>query len=445
MKSLYIFLYKRIAVRSIQIPLLALLLPWGYSWGGFQFDGEMRFRFEYFNDMNEKFYGSAPKTGESEDAYLLTRLRLGITYQFNEAWTARLSMQDSRVLSWGFDDLDWYNKEFLQEHNPQKDTFELYETYLQYTASYFTVKTGRQKITYGDGRVFGPGEWKNSGKWVWDAAKVSLKDEDNFLDFFYGGTMLHEPDEFSLNHRHGYYGGGMYGHYAYGKTGAIEPIFAYKENKTANENYRSLQSCYAGARIYDTDLYGYFFDMTFLKSFGEYTSLDGTVADIDGIGFHLDGGYYFKPIRTKVGLGYTYASGNDPATPERETFDAAFGASDFYYGRLNLMSWSNLKDYEIFAIIEPLPKTNIKLEYHAFYTDEPSDKWLSYTIPSIQSDKYGNEIDIVVAHQYSSSVQLLAGAGYFKSGDFIEEAGLSNDTITHEDAFGLFTQISYKF
>ncbi|MDQ1326403.1 MAG: hypothetical protein QG564_1528 [Campylobacterota bacterium] len=432
-------------MKPTKLPIFALLLSQSFLWADLQFDGETRLRFEYFNNMNEKFYGSAPKLGESDDGCLFTRLRLGMTYQFDEQWTARLSMQDSRVLGWGFEDQDWYNKEFMQEHNPQKDTLELYETYLQYATPHLTLKAGRQKITYGDGRVFGPGEWKNSGKWIWDAVKVSFKDEGDFLDFFYGGTMLHEPDEFSLDHRHGYYGGGMYGHYAYGKTGAIEPIFAYKENKTANENYRSLQSYYAGARMYDTDLYGYFYDMTCLKSFGEYTKLDATAVDIDGFGFHLDGGYHFKGLYTKLGLGYTYASGNDPDTLEHETFDAAFGASDVYYGRLNLMSWSNLKDYEIFAIIEPLPKTNIKLEYHAFYADEPSAKWMSYTIPSMQSDKYGDEIDIVVAHQYSPSVHFLAGIGYFKSGDFIKEAGLNDTSITDDDAYGLFTQVSYKF
>ena len=432
-------------MKQTKLPLLALLLSQSFLCADLQFDGELRVRFEYFNHMNEKYYGVAPKLGESEDGYLFTRLRLGMTYLFDEHWTARLSMQDSRVLGWGFDDQDWHNKEFMQEHNPQKDTLELYETYLHYAAPNLTLKAGRQKITYGDGRVFGPGEWKNSGKWIWDAVKVSFKDEDNFLDFFYGGTILHEPDEFSLNHRHGYYGGGMYGHYAYGKTGAIEPIFAYKENKTGNEKYQSLRNYYTGVRIYDTDFYGYFYDMTCLKSFGEYTDLGAITADIDGFGFHLDGGYHFEGLYTKLGLGYTYASGNDPATADHETFDSAFGASDVYYGRLNLMSWSNLKDYELFAIIEPLPKTNIKLEYHAFYADQPTNKWMSYTIPSIQSDNYGDEIDIVVAHQYSPSIHLLAGIGYFKSGDYIKEASQSNASITDDDAYGFFTQISYRF
>lgn len=431
-------------MKQIKLPLLALLLSQNLLWADLSFDGEMRLRFEYFNNMNDKYYGTNPKVGLSNDAYLLTRIRLGMTYRFDEHWTARVSMQDSRALGWGFSNQDWYNKEFNQVNNPQVDYLELYETYLQYTTSGMTVKTGRQKIAYGDNRVFGPGQWKNSGKWVWDAAKVSFKDGENFLDLFYGGTMLHDPGEFSLGHRHGYYGGGVYGHYALRKTGAIEPIFAYKENDKPNKKYLELKSYYLGARLYDDNIKGYFYNMTYVKSFGDYITSKGSV-DIDGYGFHLDAGYHFKPIHTKIGLGYTYASGDDPATNDRETFDAVFGASDKYYGRLNLMSWSNLKDYEIFAMIKPFKKTKVKVEYHAFYADEPTNKWKSYTIPTMKSDKYGEEIDIVANHQYNKKINIQIGLGYFKSSSYIKEATLTNPNITDDDAFGIFTQVAYKF
>ncbi len=426
--------------------LLTALLLSQYSFGAnLSFDGEIRFRFEYFDSMNEKYYGTNPKVGPSDDAYLLTRVRLGMTYKWDENWIARVSMQDSRALGWGFDNQDWYSKEFMQVNNPQVDYFELYETYLQYTTPNITIKTGRQKIAYGDNRVFGPGEWKNSGKWVWDAAKISLKDGENFLDFFYGGTMLHDPSEFSLADRHGYYGGGLYGHYAFRPTGAVEPIFAYKENKKDNETYLRLKSYYAGARIYDDNLYGYFYNMTYLKSFGDYTKLDGSTVDIDGSGFHIDGGYNFKDIKTKLGIGYTYASGDDPNTPEMETFDAVFGASDMYYGRLNLMNWSNLKDFEIFAIVKPTEKAMIKLEYHVFYTDEPTNKWKSYTITNMNSDKYGEEIDLVGTYEYSKAINIQVGIGYFIPGSYIKEAAQTNPYITDDNAYGIFTQIAYKF
>lgn len=426
--------------------LFLLLLAGSSLYGGeFGYDGQVRLRFESFDTMNEKYYGTKPKLGESSDSYLMARTQFGLTYTFNDEWDARVSMQDARVFGWGFDTADWYNKEFNQVHSTQTDFLELYETYLRYSKNNFTITAGRQKLPYGDGRVFGPGEWKNSGKWIWDAVKTSYKDGENFLDFFYGAMMLHDPDVFSLNHRHGYYGAGMYGHYVYKENAAIEPLLAYKSNDKRNEIYNALESFYIGARVYDKDYYGFFYDATFVKVFGDYTRLDAQTVDIDAIGYHADAGYKFKSISTKFGLGYTYATGDDPTTPENETFDTVFGASDYNYGRLNLMQWSNIKDSEIFAIIDHNEKTKIKFEYHKFYADEPSNKWLSYTIPSMQNDHYGDEIDLFGTYKYSKKFNILLGIGYFIAGSYIEEAVSKNDYITDDNAFGFVAQFTYDF
>jgi hypothetical protein len=428
---------------SARVSLLLLLVSSLYA--EFGYDGQARLRFESFDKMNEKYYGTKPKLGESSDAYLLSRVQFGLTYKFDDVWDARVSMQDARAFGWGFDTSDWYNYEFNQVHSTQTDFLELYQTYLRYSKNNFTVTAGRQKITYGDIRVFGPGEWKNSGKWIWDAVKTSYKDGENFLDFFYGAMMLHDPDEFSLNGRHGYYGAGMYGHYVYKKNAAIEPILAYKSNDKSNGIYNALKSFYVGARAYDTDLYGFFYDATYVKSFGDYTRLDAQRVDIDGVGYHVDTGYHFKSFHTKLGLAYTYATGDNPNTQKNETFDTVFGASDRNYGRLNLMQWQNIKDVEMFVVIDPNEKTNIKLEYHKFYADEPSNKWLSYTIPSMQNDHYGDEIDLFGTYAYSKDFNILLGVGYFISGNYIKEAVSKNEYITDDNAFGFVTQLTYDF
>lgn len=408
-------------------------------------DGEIRTRFESFKNMNDKYYGNNPKVGLSNDSYLLSRIRLGFTYNINENLTLRASLQDSRAFGWGFNKSDWYNKEFNQQHNPQVDNTELYELYLKYQYNKIAITLGRQKITYGDYRVFGPGEWKNSGKWLWDAVKFSYKEGENFIDVFYGGNVLHDPSKFSLTHRHGYRGAGVYGHYAYSKTGAFEPIFAYKHNDTPNELYNELKSYYVGFRAYDDNINGFFYNMTYIKALREYSKLDNTTVNIDADGFHLDVGYTFKSIQTKIGVGYTYASGDDPNTAKRETFDAVFGASDKYYGRLNLFGWSNLEDYEIFLITKILPKTTIKLEYHKFYAAQPSNKWKSYAIASMINDEYGEEVDMVATYNYNKEIKLLLGVSYFKAGEYIEEATTKNAFITDDDAYGFMAQIQYKF
>lgn len=83
-------------------------------------------------------------------------------------------------------------------------------------------------------------------------------------------------------------------------------------------------------------------------------------------------------VKLKTGAGYSYASGDDSSTSDIERFDGVFGASDKYYGRMNLMSWSNLRDAELFIIVSPLKNINVRIEYHRFELADKSDKWRSY-------------------------------------------------------------------
>ncbi len=419
--------------RRILALLLLLLattfIPQGWAaqiddqWSAY---AEMRLRYELMNGFNDKEYGENPKLGDSHDGYLLSRIRLGTTYAFTPNLLVKVSIQDSRAIEWDFNENDWYNKEFGMIHNPQEDKFELYHTYLEaknLAGLPLTLITGRQKIAYGDMRVFGPGEWKNSGKWIWDAAKLSYAKNGHFLDFFYGATMLHEPDDFSLSHRWGYIGAGIYGHYAWEK-GAVEPMLVYKHNRDGESKYDSLTHYYAGLRVYDDDIGSFFYNGTYIMQWGEYTALSGTQSDVDAYGWHLDAGYTFKTGKSKIkiGGGYTYATGEDKDTDDIEKFDAVFGASDKYYGRMNLMTWSNLKDAEAFIIAFPLEKLKIKAEYHRFRMADKSDKWRSYKNGTgIDEDHLGDEVDILASYGLSENIALQAGYSHFWPGSFIEE------------------------
>lgn len=88
----------------------------------------VRERLEHQENFNDKFYGSEPKIGNASDTYLLSRIRLGLSHQFTEQLSGKISLQDSRALGWGFDDEDWKNSEFGGiVNNPQNDPLELGE------------------------------------------------------------------------------------------------------------------------------------------------------------------------------------------------------------------------------------------------------------------------------------------------------------------------------
>ncbi len=399
------------------------------------FDGDVRLRYEIMDGFNAKAYGDTVTSGESHDGFVLSRIRLGMTYNYNPNILFKISMQDARAFDWGFNDSEWYSKEFGMENNPQKDYLELSNTYLQFSNINnlpLVLTIGRQKIAYGDNRVFGPGEWGNSGKWVWDAAKLSFTRGDHFVDIFYGGSMLHDPDKFSLSHRWGYEAFGIFGHYAW-KKGGIEPILAYKHNDNGNSSYQSLKHYYAGFRIFDDDVAGFFYNGTFIRQLGEQVTVSGVKRDVDAYGWHLDAGYGFKMLgeKAKIGTAFSYATGDDRSTQDIERFDGVFGATDNFYGRMNLMTWSNLMDSEIFFTFAPIKNLKIKTEYHRFWMEDKGDKWGQYMNgASVNEDHLGDEFDIVATYDHSKNIQFQAGYGYFSPGDFIKEnipSGRSSD------------------
>lgn len=406
---------------------------------------EVRERLEHQENLNDKFYGLNPKTGEASDSYLLSRIRVGLTHNFNEHFKGKISLQDSRAIDWGFQDSDWSAGEFGGiENNPQHDPLELGETWLEYQNGLMTAKVGRQAIAYGNNRVFGPGAWKNSGKWVWDAAKLRLKHNQHWLDAFYGKTMLHDPNSFSLSHRHGFTGSGLYGHLQLHDSLTLEPMFITKYNDASND-YAEKDLYYIGARtVYQAN--GWKLDATYLQQSGDVYKNNGTRTQADAQGMNLDIHYRFNP-QWLVGTTYAFASGDDKSTPENERFDGVYGASDKYYGRMNVMAWSNLSDFGVLGNYRPHRDWELQVEYHQFYADQIDDAWRAYkTGLNADSKHYGDEVDLTATYKLNPQWVLMAGAGAFMPGKAIRQAVDNNQAFLTDDiAYSGFMQATYKF
>jgi len=406
---------------------------------------DIRERIEHQENLNDKFYGDSPKVGSASDSYLLSRVRIGIDHQFNEQWSTRFSLQDSRVFGWGFEDSAWISAEFEHlENNPQSDPMELGETWLQYQSGLITSKIGRQSIHYGNKRVFGPGAWKNSGKWVWDAAKMRIKQNKNWLDLFYGQTVIHDPNAFSLEHRHGFTGGAVYGHFVLSPEWLIEPMLIHKLNHDSN-SYQNKELFYYGARI-QWQSAGWKLDSTYLQQRGEVIDDANRRVNSNAHGYHVDLSHRINPIWA-FGSTLAFASGDDKSSAENERFDGVYGAADKYYGRMNLMAWSNLKDYGLFANYRPHRDWELQAEYHQFYADEIQDAWRAYKNGlNAQSHHYGNELDFTAHYQINQQLKIQAGIGLFMPGDAIQQAVDNQQSFLSDDpAYSGFLQIQYKF
>jgi len=413
--------------------------------------GNIRFRYEMQDNFNAQFYGNDPAKGKDDDSFIIGRFRFGAHYNPNEIIHLSAGLQHSEVWDLAMKENDFYKSFFSHSHNPYEDSWEPFNTYLEIKNIWpFSIRAGRQIIAYGNKRIYGPGQWGNTGRWLWDAVKLHYPFKRGFLDAYYGQTMIHDPNHLSWTHRSGFKSVGFYGQFKLSQNFlgiAIEPFSMTKLNNhdlyTGEDgDVGDLDSYYMGARCFKKDYKGFDFDFTYIKQEGESTS-----DDIDAYGFHCLLGYRFKQIRFKprVSLEYTYASGDsDPTDGTLETFDGAFGARDKMMGRINLFHWKNLKDAQINIDFKPMKTLSFTLGYHQFWLAEKKDAW--YLNKKAYRDKTGNsgdevgkEFDIVGKWTIPKGVEIQFGYGHFWPGEF------SKNKASDKDANWAFLQFLYKF
>ncbi len=417
------------------------------------FGTNIRLRYEFQDNFNQLYYGNNPKKGASNDGFLLGRFRAGFDYRPSQKVHLSLWMQDSEVWDIALHDSAFYEGKFGMEHNPNKDRWELWDTYLEVKELFdlpLTFKGGRQRIFYGNKRIFGPGQWGNTGRWIWDATKFSYKFKGGFVDAYYGRTQLHEPGRFSLNHRHGFESAGFYSHFELPETLfniILEPFFMTKDddhNRYKGEDQRmgDLNSYYVGLRSCRKDIKGFDYDLTYISQRGDYAN-DG----IDAYGYHLLLAYNLKKISIKprISIEYSFGSGDsNPNDGDHETFDGAFGARDKMYGRMNLFHWKNIEDAQINIELRPKKWIHIKAEFHKFRLAEKEDAWYlnakEYLDKSGRSgDEVGKELDILASFNLPKKNQIQVGFGHFWPDEFAKKKA------SHKEANWVFFQWMYKF
>jgi hypothetical protein len=326
--------------------------------------------------------------------------------------------------------------------NPNEEFFEIYDAYVEYNQLLkdLSVKLGRQKIFYGDSRIFGPGEWGNTGRWTWDALKVSYKKGENFIDVFAGGTKIHDPVTISIPFfQTEFWGGGIYSHVDIPKVLSIEPFYAYKTAGSADYiNQLNFNRHWAGLRLFNNDFHHFVFDLSLVKEFGSENG-----KKIDAYGYFVKAGYQFNfiPAKPILSLRESYASGGKKTDDKIYSFEPAYGAQDKFYGWMNITTWSNLDDREIVLELFPAKNMWVELKYNRFYIPVPDDVTLLNTM-KLEPGKHhlGDELDIFIRHQVLKHWQVTGAFGYFIPGEL---SPINNEPAQNAEWFAL--QVLFTF
>lgn len=393
-----------------------------------EFDLTLRERIELWDGMNAKNYGNPSGVGSLHDKILFQRIVAGFTFKPSKKIDVAAHIQDSRALGWSlrnseYPELFRVKQKNTQEPyytmNPNEEFFEIYDLYIAVKEIFkgVSLKIGRQKISFGDNRIFGPGEWGNTGRWTWDAVRLTYKYKNNSFDMFGGGTKTHHPEKLSVPFTETeHWGGGAYAHIELNKFAVVEPFYAIKTQGSADYiREQNFTRHWIGTRIINDDKNHLKYDFTLSQEFGRE---NGKAINAFGIIGLLGYQFHNLPAKPTLCLRGTYASGGNSTDSQVRTFDPAFGAKDSYYGRMNITSWSNLDDREVVLYLTPTRNLKLELNYHMFYIPANTDATLLSTL-KLQPDKHhlGNEFNIYASYHAGKRLQMVGVFGYFWVGD----------------------------
>ena len=386
----------------------------------FTVSGNLRFRLEYQDNYNIKQFGI-----DEHDTYFLERIRLNLQYKVSPRLRWFIQFQDAHVLGLALP------AHTFKPSNPYFDISDIRQGFMELSPlSFLTFKIGRQQIAYGDRRLFGPGQWGNTGRYAWDAAIMILENDYFKSHLLIGRYLIRDPNKWPNPNIHYPTGYAMY-------TTIKKLPFNLDLIYVLKRDSRGIKEGEIGKGVWNSHSLGWYINgkifhfnyaNTFVYQFGWWGR-----DRIRAYGLNLQLGYTFSlPWQPQLILQYTCGSGDkDPNDGIHGTFDGVFGGIDRFYGRMNLFSWMNLRDYEVDLKLKPIGNLLLKAAYHYFTLDDKRDAWYYQDEKPQRWDKtgesgrgLGHEVDLEAIYNIKNW-ELRTGFSTFFASTFIKNTGPS--------------------
>lgn len=379
-----------------------------------RFGGEYRLRVEGVTGIGGR--------REVDDAYVLSRLRLDLTFTLGKHWRIFVQGQDSQV--------GGINARPVPAIH--EDDFDLRQAYVevrQAEASGWFFRVGRQELLYGDQRLVGPLNWTNTGR-VFDAAKLGYVDKRVAVDVFASSVVVNQDNRFD---RH-FDGQNFYGaHASFLKAIPSAQLDAYVFWKTAPRVIGEF------ARVGDADTWTFggrlngkapkYIDYTVevAGQRGSFASDDIRAAAAHG---RLGATFSKRVVVPKLRLEYNYASGDaSPADNVRGTFDQLYPTGHDKYGIIDQVGWKNLHNARIGTSFKPHSRVTVAVDYNSFWLAHRRDGLydagsnLVARIASGAPDAHvAQEIDLQTSVSLTKRVTFDVGFGHWFPGAFWKTA-----------------------
>jgi hypothetical protein len=385
----------------------------------FKWGGSYRLRGEAQRGHDYRGYGAG-----REDNHLLSRLRLDLQFQANEQWAFRAEIQDARTLGGSFSDTDFFGR-----NNPYRDTADINKAYLHFQPKpKFQLVLGRQSVSLGDRRVFGPGDWGNTGRYAWDAVLAQARLGKVESRWLFGRPIIHAPERWPNRTSAGPTAFSSYNSLSFQ---AFDLDLFY----VAKLDGRGLRGEVGSGGLYSHNLG---FQLTGRRGSLDYAST--VVAEtgsrggdpIRAYGYTLLVGYAWDVAwKPRLEAQHVVASGDkDPGDGRCGTFGGLFsGADTVLYGWMNLFFWRNLRESRLDLILTPAREVELRAEYHYFALHQSGDAWYSpggvmrRDSSGRSGSSLGHEFDVTLRKQFHPRAAILAGYSLFLPSEFVRKTG----------------------
>lgn len=459
----------------------------------FEVDGQVRYRYEYWHQHPFLWNGTAfpgwsgffePDVfNHNYTNWQLLRSRIGVKASLSEDKFAYIQFQDARYFgadaAFGYQGFDGMTPDL---HNyGDLDQFGVTQAYFQVNKlweSPFGLKIGRQFLEYDDQKLVGSDDWSNYGQ-SFDALKLMFRHEYFDGDLFYAQLWPFYPvdDLFGNINFFGLHGTGKYTEnhtwsaflYGYRDGNLVEPVFGGPIMTDPNEDPTPLTDTTttllwtlgtrAEGEIGGTGL-GYAGQFAF--QFGNWYQ-----TDVSAFMFEFDAWYKFKELTSQpyFGAGLTYASGDDTADGDKNTFVRLFPSPHPHLGYMDLVGMQNIMSLGLKAGVTPVNNLSLHAGFDFFWLNKVEDGWYNdygflFDMPfglqpgqgggrggvAFAEKTLGQEFDFSLKYKYNGGLWFKGGFSHFFTGGALE--GLddgSGGTIDVEDVNWIYLQTGLDF
>lgn len=403
--------------KDIYISLVIFFLFIGQLRSQFTVDADLRARFEYRHGFNNLFPDDADPA-----AFVAQRSRLNIGYQ-EELFKIFLAVQD--VSTWGD------TRQILPIDG--NDSFSLFQAWGQvFLNEQWSLKAGRQVISYDDQRIFGGLDWAMQGRFH-DAALLKFSNEGFNMDLGFAFSQEAQVNEGSVFNIQGFFTYKAM-QYAYIKkkweNNSISFLFlntGFQKFTGVNEDqpdgvfYRHTTGSYFKFPIEQVNLSG-----SLYYQFGKANA----TTDLSAYQLLIEASY--KPENTLYGLGLELLSGTDQnGESKNKSFFPLYGTNHKFNGYMDYFYVGNhannvgLNDFYGKVVFTTGEKSNLLFKAHYF---------LSNADLLNDADKYlGTELDLVYTQVISKSLRFNLGYSHMFASESMSlvKGGRPNDNTNN--------------